>query len=325
MKNKQPLVSIITPSYNQGQFLEETIRSVFLQYYPRIEYIIVDGGSTDNTRSIIERYKNKLAWYVSEKDQGQAHAINKGFAKATGEIVAWINSDDIYTEHAVSCAVEQLVKNPDCGMVYANVLSIDSDSSIFNTMEYGDWGLEELMQFNIIGQAGVFMRTTVLQSVNFLDSNFHYLMDHQLWLKIASRYLVKHIDEFWAAARYHPNAKNISQPFGFGEDAFRIYNWIQTQPDLLKCFIEHKPKIKAGAYRLKARYLLDGGSNWKAFTSYLRSVLLDPKVLIQEKNRIMYSFLNSIVNVEKLKQQYLNNRSGKVAHQDLNYLIDYLK
>ena len=264
MKNKQPLVSIITPSYNQGQFLEETIRSVFLQDYPKIEYIMIDGGSTDNTRSIIENYKHKLAWYVSERDQGQADAINKGFAKATGEIIAWINSDDVYTEHAVSRAVEQLVENPDCGMVYANVLSINSDSAIFNTMEYGDWGLEELMQFNIVGQAGVFMRASVLQDVGFLDPDFHYLMDHQLWLKIASKYSIQHVNEFWAAARYHSKAKNISQPIGFGEDAFRIYDWIQTQPDLIECFNENKRRIKAGAFLLKARYLLDGGSSWKA-------------------------------------------------------------
>jgi glycosyltransferase involved in cell wall biosynthesis len=325
MKNKQPLVSIITPSYNQGQFLEETIRSVLLQDYPKVEYIIVDGGSTDNTASIIDKYKHKLAWHVSEKDRGQSDAINKGFAKATGDIVAWINSDDIYTEHAISKAVNQLDKNPDLGMVYSNVLSIDSQSSIFNTMLYDDWGLEELLQFNIIGQAGVFMRKDVLQSVNYLDTDFHYLMDHQLWLKIASQYLVKHIDDFWAAARFHPLAKNISQPSGFGDEAFRIYAWIQAQPDLQKCFNENEHKIKAGAYHLKARYLLDGGSNWEAFRTYLRCVFLNPTVLFQEKNRIMYSLINSIINIEKLKQHHHEGRSGKITLKNLNYLIDYLR
>ena len=173
-----PRISIITPSFNQGQFLEETIRSVLLQDYPAIEYIIIDGGSTDNSRAIIKKYENKLAWFISETDSGQADAINKGFERATGEFVAWLNSDDIYAKNAISSAVKELKSNPDCGMVFSNVLSIDSESSIFNTMMYGNWGLGDLMQFKIIGQPGVFIRKEVLEDVGFLNSNFHYLLDH---------------------------------------------------------------------------------------------------------------------------------------------------
>lgn len=325
MKNNSPLVSIITPSYNQGQFIEETIRSVLLQDYQNIEYIIIDGGSTDNTLTIIDRYKNKLAWFVSERDQGQADAINKGLAKATGKFVAWLNSDDIYTENAISKAVDQLVMHPECGMVFSNVLSIDSETSIFNTMIYGDWGLKELMQFNIIGQPGIFMRINALADVEFLDPDFHYLMDHHLWLKIAMKYPIMYVDSFWAAARFHPAAKNVAHTDKYGYEAFLLYDWMEQQPASQPLFKKNKKKIKAGAYLLKARYLLDGNNNWPAFQNYLKSGILNPTILIKEKNRIIYSLINCFFHVDKLKENYLENKSRKISQQDLKYLIDYLK
>jgi len=325
MKPKYPLISIITPSYNQGQFLEETIRSVLLQDYPAIEYIIIDGGSTDNSKDIIKKYKKKLAWSVSEIDNGQADAINKGLKKATGEFVAWLNSDDIYTENAISSAVEKLKSNPNCGMVYSNVLSIDSESSIFNTMQYGDWGMPELMQFKVIGQPGIFMRKKALDDVGFLDPKFHYLMDHHLWLKIASKYPIKHVDEFWAAARFHPAAKNLTGSEKYGKEAFRIYEWMGKQPDFLPLFQKHKKKIEAGAYLLQARYLLEGKKNWLAFKDYMKGVSLDIGSLPREINRIAYSLLNGLIPLEKLKENYIHKRTEMIKLENYDYLIDYLK
>jgi glycosyltransferase involved in cell wall biosynthesis len=325
MKPKLPRISIITPSYNQGQFLEETIRSVLLQDYPAIEYIIIDGGSTDNSQAIIRKYKNKLAWFVSETDSGQADAINKGLKKATGEFVAWLNSDDIYTENAISNAVDKLKSNPNCGMVFSDVLSIDSESSIFNKMQYGDWGIRELMQFNIIGQPGVFMQKKALEDVGFLNPNFHYLMDHHLWLKIASKYPIKHVDGFLAAARFHPDAKNIAHASEFGEEAFRIYEWMGKQPDFLPLFQEDKKKIEAGAYLFNARYLLDGKENRAAFKSYIKGVTLDIGSLPREINRIAYSFLSGLLPLEKIKENYLHKRTKIIKQRNYDYLIDYLK
>jgi len=325
MKPKLPLISIITPSYNQGQFLEETIRSVLLQDYPAIEYIIIDGGSTDNSKAIIEKYKKKLAWSVSEVDNGQADAINKGLEKATGKFVAWLNSDDIYTENAVSSAIDKLKSNPDCGMIFSNVLSIDSESSIFNTMLYGNWGIHELMQFNIIGQPGVFMRKKAIEDVGFLNPKFHFLMDHHLWLKIALKYPIKHVDEFWAAARFHPAAKNLIGSAKYGKEAFQIYEWMGKQPDFLPLFQKNKKKIEAGAYLLKARYLLEGKENWAAFKNYMKSVTLDLSSLPREMDRIAYSFLNGLIPLEKLKENYLQKRTEKIKQKDYDYLIYYLK
>jgi glycosyltransferase involved in cell wall biosynthesis len=125
-----PKVSIITPSYNQGRFLESTIRSVIGQDYPNIEYIIVDGGSKDESVEVIKKYSDRLAWWVSEKDKGHADALNKGFAHASGEILAWLNSDDTYHPGAVSQAVEILKAHPEVGMVYANANLIDEEGRV---------------------------------------------------------------------------------------------------------------------------------------------------------------------------------------------------
>jgi len=125
-----PLVSIITPSFNQASFLEATIRSVLEQDYPRIEYIVIDGGSADGSVGIIKKYAHKIAWWVSEVDKGQTDAINKGFGRANGGILAWLNSDDTYQPGAVSAAVKYLQEHSDVGMVYADCNFIDGQGQV---------------------------------------------------------------------------------------------------------------------------------------------------------------------------------------------------
>jgi len=167
-----PLVSIITPSFNQAAYLEQTINSVLNQDYPNIEYIVMDGGSTDDSAAVIKKYADKLAYWVSEKDRGQADAINKGFARATGEIVAWLNSDDYYLAGAVSAAVKTFAEHPDVMLVYGNMLAVDADGKTFNTLTYKQLTLEDLLCFQIIGQPAVFMRRSALQSGSITTFGF---------------------------------------------------------------------------------------------------------------------------------------------------------
>src|SRR4030095_6506219 len=129
-QDDRPLVSIITPSFNQARYIEATIQSVLSQDYPRIEYLIVDGGSTDETVEIIKKYEGRLAWSVSEQDQGQTDAINKGFGHTNGQILAWLNSDDTYEPGAVSAAVKYLLDHPDVGMVYGDCNFINEDGRV---------------------------------------------------------------------------------------------------------------------------------------------------------------------------------------------------
>jgi len=325
MNNSNPLVSIITPSYNQGRYIEETLLSVLKQDYPRIEYLVIDGGSTDNSVEVINKYRDRLAFFVSEKDRGQSDAINKGFKKATGEIIAWLNSDDVYTEHAVSRAVDVLQNNPECGFVYGNVLSMDMQSEVFNTMIFGDWGLAELMRFKIISQPGLFMRKSALDAVGFLDPDYHYLMDHHLWLKIAAKYPLKYIDEFWAAARYHPEAKNLTGGAHYGDEAFILYEWMKTQPEMASILASDERRIKAGAHHLRARYLLDSGENWKAFKSYWMAAVGDADILRKEFRRIIFALLNSFLPISHFRKAYLESRNHALKTKDFGRLLAYLK
>ena len=235
------------------------MRSVFAQDYPHLEYLVVDGASTDKSPEIIRAYASRLAWWISEADHGQAEAINKGLRRSHGQIVGWLNSDDIYLPGAIFQAVAALQARPELGMVYGDAITMDASGRPLNKLAMGNWGLEEFMRFRIICQPAVFFRRTVLEQAGFLDTSYHYLLDHHLWIRMASLKPVMHIPELWAAARHHQGAKNVAQAAGFGEEAMRILSWIQAEPALVDLAQKNRRQILAGAFRLQARYLLDGG------------------------------------------------------------------
>lgn len=315
MTESLPLVSIITPSFNQAQFLEETIQSVLSQDYPRLEYWVIDGGSTDGSVEIIQKYAHRLAGWVSEPDHGQAEAINKGFARASGEIVAWINSDDYYLPGALREAVNAMQRLPECGLVFGDVLSINGAGEPINVMTYGSWGLDDLMQFNIIGQPGVFMRRGALERAGYLDLSYRYLLDHHLWLRLAQEGSMCYIPQRWAAARFHAAAKNVAQAAGFGEEAYRIARWIESQPALAERFKRQRRKIWAGAHRINARYLLDGGLPRPALAAYLRALLAHPPTALQESRRILFAAASLVMNVDRLRSRYLNRRKQSITEK----------
>jgi glycosyltransferase involved in cell wall biosynthesis len=290
----KPLVSIVTPSYNQVDFLEHTMRSVLSQDYPQVEYLVADGGSTDGSVELIQRYAHQLEWWVSEPDRGQAEAINKGLRRAQGEIVAWLNSDDLYWPGAVSEAVAALETHPEAGFVYANATSIDGSGRPFNDMIFKPYDLDDLLCFNIICQPAVFMRHDVLQTAGYLQSEFHYLLDHSLWVRMARLAPMTHIPSFWAFARYHPAAKNIALAAEFGDEAFRILNWARDAPDLAARIERQEGRVLAGANRYRARYLLDAGKGRQALQDYLRSLRLHPRTALQEWHRIIFAGLSAL-------------------------------
>ena len=293
MVNKAlPLVSIITPSYNQADFLEETIRSVLEQDYPNIEYLVVDGGSTDGSVDIIRKYADRIDWWVSEPDKGQADALNKGMARAKGEFVAWLNSDDIYRPGAIRKAVNVLQSNPELGMVYSKLDSIDRTGELFNTISYRQYDLLDLLTFRIIGQPTVFMRREVLQHAGPLDPSYNYLLDHHLWLRMLQLAPIKYVPEVWAAARHHPSAKNVAQAARFGEEAFRILEWAKTQPVLGEIVRKHSRTVRAGAHRLDARYLLDGGEPRLSLKAYGRVLTARPSFAFEHWHRMLFALLS---------------------------------
>jgi len=285
------LVSIITPSFNQARYLEQAIQSVLGQDYPRVEYIVVDGASTDGSVEIVKKYENKLAWWVSEKDMGQGDAINKGLARAKGEIVAWLNSDDYYLLGTISAVVKIFEENPDVVLVYGNMLAVDEHGKTFNTLAYKQLSLQDLLCFQIIGQPSVFFRREALEKAGFLDSTFHFLLDHHLWIRIAQHGKILHVPQTWAAARYHAEAKNRAKAVEFGREAFRILDWAKSQPDLAESITGVERRARASAHRVDARYLLDGGKSPLAWKAWMRAFFIHPPTALVRLNIFVSAIL----------------------------------
>jgi glycosyltransferase involved in cell wall biosynthesis len=204
------LISIVTPSYNQAQYIEETIQSVLSQDYSHIEYLIIDGGSTDNSINIIKKYEHKLACWVSERDSGQTDAINKGFAHAKGDILAWINSDDTYEPGAVTAAVKYLQEHPEVGMVYGDCNYINEFGYRIGKFTSTQTNYRLLRQgYTHIPQQTMFFRAELWNQVGPLDPSFYFAMDYDLWTRIAARSEIKYVPQTWANFRLHTSGKTI--------------------------------------------------------------------------------------------------------------------
>ena len=219
-----PLVSIVTPSYNQAKYLEETIRSVLAQDYPRIEYIVVDGGSTDGSLEILRKYADRLAWWVSEPDQGQTEAINKGFGRATGEIMAWLNSDDTYQPNAVSEAVAFLQAYPEVGLVYGDAHFINAEGQIIGKFNARQTSYKRLRRGGVyIPQQAAFWRADLWNQVGPLDPSFYFAMDYDLWVRLARITEIRYTPQWWANFRLHGETKTIAADERCWPEMLRIH------------------------------------------------------------------------------------------------------
>jgi glycosyltransferase involved in cell wall biosynthesis len=206
MQQKMPLVSIITPSLNQSAYIEDTIRCIKDQDYSNIEHIIVDGGSTDNTLDIIRKYERtyNLKW-TSEPDSGMYAAINKGMRGAKGEILAYLNTDDLYLPWTVSVVVNYLSRYPEIHLVYGDLININIATKRSALWFYPEFSLSFLLRRGTLGQPSVFFRRSVVEKVGLFDESLKLVGDCEYWIRAAERCKVSKIAEFLAVARDHPD------------------------------------------------------------------------------------------------------------------------
>lgn len=207
----RPLFSVVTPSYNQGPFIRATIESVLSQDYPDVEYIIMDGGSTDETPSVAKDYSSRLT-FISEKDRGQSDAINKGFRMARGSVLAWLNSDDLFLPGMISAAVNGFEKNPLAGAVYGEGYLIDLAGNTTKrfpaTEPFNLWKLLYLSDYVL--QQTVAFRRDVLDDVGYLREDLHFVMDWDILIRIALKYPLEYIPSYMGCLREYPEAKSFS-------------------------------------------------------------------------------------------------------------------
>ena len=208
MKQEDPKISIVTPSFNQGKFLEETILSVLHQNYPNLEYIIIDGGSTDDSIEIIRKYADRLSYWVSERDKGQSDALNKGFRRATGEIIGWLNSDDTYLPNCFQYVLEAFNKNQDAESIYGNFVYTDDTGKILRKRHvFNKFRYETLLFHDYLGQPAIFFGRKVLDRIGVLDESLYYAMDWDFFLRMRKHCKMVHINHFLATYRLHRENK----------------------------------------------------------------------------------------------------------------------
>jgi GT2 family glycosyltransferase len=187
------------------------------------------------------------------------------------------------------------------------MLAVDQNSQTINVLKYKQYSLEDLLCFQIIGQPAVFMRREAYEKAGGLDSTFHYMLDHHLWIRIAKQGKILHVPQVWAAARYHPQAKNRRVPVEFGREAFRILDWMKKQPDLAETVVRIEKRAQASAYRVNARYFLDAGQSIPSLRAWFTAFFIHPPTALQRLNIVVSAVLN-LLGLVRLREFILRRR-----------------
>ncbi len=228
-----PLVSIVTPSYNQGRFIRESINSVLTQDYPNIEYWVIDGGSTDQTLAVLRAHEHdpRFHW-LSEPDKGQSDAINKGWRRCRGDVLTWLCSDDVYCPGAIGDQIAYLLATPSVGAVYSDALVIDAGGAVLRKDWARPFSVPELLRIDFIPQATTFLRRDLIEQTGTLDVSLHYSMDYDYWLRASLHHLFAYRSAEIARYRLHPDSKGVSQILRYNDEMVRVINRFFDQPDI---------------------------------------------------------------------------------------------
>jgi len=253
-------VSIVTPSFNQGKYIKQTIDSVLSQEIPDLEYWVIDGGSTDETVDILRSYGDRLRW-ISEPDNGQTQAINKGWGLTRGDFISWLNADDLLAPGSIQRAVEFLQSNPVVGGVYGDCTYISDTGDPIAAYPARPYQFDTLVieTENFIPQPGTFLRRKVVELAGGLDESLHYVMDFDLWLRMGLHAPMMYLPGTVAYTRLHPQAKTLKAMDGFADDYLRTYHKLFEQPNLPERLKNQERRILSRAYTHSASFYFWGG------------------------------------------------------------------
>lgn len=235
MRDEFPRITVITPSYNQAEFLERTIRSVLDQNYPNLEYIVIDGGSTDGSVDIIRRYEDRIHYWISEPDSGQSNAINKGLKMATGDWLCWQNSDDIYYPGAFQDLVITASRQPTVDLIIGNINLIDRYDHVLRDVHYVKPTYGALLaEGMVLTNQAAFWRSGVHREIGWLDESLHFSFDYEWFLRLTHQRKGFSVNKTWGGYRLHDATKTSTQHQGFKDEQLAILrgrtlpNWKKT-------------------------------------------------------------------------------------------------
>jgi glycosyltransferase involved in cell wall biosynthesis len=278
-----PRVTLVTPSYQQGEFLEDTILSVLNQEYPNLEYFVMDGGSTDQTRQILEAYASRLTGWESMADRGQSHAINKGWRRATGKYLWWLNSDDMLMPGALFDAVAALEADPQADLIYGDHVRITGDGQPLDVCAYPAF---DFVAFELgdpdVSQPGALMRAEVRERIGDLDEDLHYLMDLDYWRRMAlSGCRLVHLDRPLALFRIHDEAKTMAGSPQAAEERAMLNERLFAHPGLPLAIRRSRPRITSRMHMYRCRSYLLCGDYRSALKETVRSAVVWPGQLLR--------------------------------------------
>ena len=271
-----PRISIVTPSLNQGQFIEGTIRSVLLQGYPDVEYMIIDGVSTDGSKEIIDKYSKWLTYWVSESDQGQSHAINKGLKRATGDLAGWLNSDDIYLPRAFSIVADQFSLYPEIEMIYGDINLVNEEGEFISEYRSHQVRLEDASRLTFVPQPACFWRTSLFPEIGYLNEDYNYIFDLDYWLRISLKYQTLHCSLFLASFRVHENAKTQKGEILTALEGLTLNKKLFTNPFTPRHILKFKRRELRHWYERLARAYFAESKNRDACAFFLKAIIVSP-------------------------------------------------
>ncbi|MCA1815264.1 MAG: glycosyltransferase [Acidobacteria bacterium] len=276
-----PLVSIVTPTFNQSQFLRDTVESVLAQDYPRVEYLVLDDGSTDATPQILAEYTGRIEW-ESQPNMGQTPTINKGWQRLRGEIVTWLNSDDTLLPGALTKAVDYFKRNPEVGVVFGDTLFTGEDGTpIERSPARGAFDYERFVVEceNPIAQPSAFIRRRVVEDTGLLDPHYYYFMDWDFWLRAGARHRIEYAPELFSTYRLHAESKTVAQAARAAPELEWMYKKYFALEGVPAGVRRREARAMANMYFTSGGYYLTGGNPRGARRAALKAVRAYPAAL----------------------------------------------